>query len=152
MGGEPAPRVPASRSLLLFQDHLVRGLWAQRHLEALANDPKSLEAFASIVECTRELHKQQQEAAAAQSPAKFKQAATRNKVCMCLSVCHDETMEWLQCVRSQMKLHKGDKEAGLAGQRIHCEERRRQVESCTQYASTRLLYAAVMPQDRNEVF
>lgn len=128
----------------------MRGLWAQRHIESLASDP----AFYQVVECTKEYHKQQQEAIEKQDSSKMRSAVNRNKVCMCHAVCQDETMAWLQCVKGEMKKHRGDREAGFAAQRLHCEEKRRLVESCTQWESTRLLHLAVLPppQERQEVF
>ena len=144
---EAAPRVPVSRSLMHFQDMLSRGMWQQRHLEALAGDPKTVEAFASIVECARAFNRQREEAVEARDTAKLRSAETRNKVCMCMAVCNDETMAWLNCVRGEIKKHRGNKEAGFAAQRVNCEGMRRALDKCTRYESERLLHAAVLPKD-----
>ena len=144
---EQAPKVPAARSLMHFQDMLMRGMWANRHIESLANNPDTVEAFAQIIECAREYQKMRQEAVQASSSSQLKKADTRNKVCMCLSVCHEETMAWLQCVRGELKKHRGNREAGFAAQRVSCEGYRRDLEKCTQWQSTRMLHAAVLPQD-----
>ena len=143
---ELAPRVPVARSLMHFQDLLSRGMWSQRHLEALANDPKTVDALVAIIECGREHARVHNEAVDAKSHSKVRQADTRNKICMCLAVCNDETAAWLGCVRGEIKQHKGDREAGYAAQRINCEGSRRALEKCTQWESQRLLHAAVVPQ------
>lgn len=143
---ELAPRVPVARSLMHFQDLLSRGMWSQRHLEALANDPKTVDALVAIIECGREHARLHNEAVDAKSHNKVRQADTRNKICMCLAVCNDETAAWLGCVRGEIKQHKGDREAGYAAQRINCEGSRRALEKCTQWESQRLLHAAVVPQ------
>ena len=148
MSSSNNPRIPAARSLVVFQDHLIRGVWAQRHLEALVNDPKSLRSFLSLVECTREFQKQQQAAIASQDAAKLRGATTRNRLCLCNAVCPDESSAWIQCARTAVRRAKAD--GDRTGLKTVCEEERQRLEKCTQWASTRLLHAAVLPQDRGD--
>ena len=153
MAADSAPRVPAARSLVMFQEHLARGLWADRHLQALASDPTAVGPFMSIFECTRDFQQQQQRAVAANDSAKLRQAATRNRVCLCAAVCPQETTEWLQCARAAARALRAAKKGGGASSSTAtthfapCEAQRRRLEACTQWESTRLLHAAVLPKD-----
>ena len=139
-------RIPAVRSLVTFQDQLGRGLWADRHVEALSNDPKSLGPFMQLVECAKDFQQQQQSAVAANDVGKMRSATMRNRVCMCHAVCPDETMAWLECMRAAARAARAAKQAGGAVESSQsfasCNERRRQLERCTQWETTRLLHVA----------
>ena len=143
---ESRPRVPAARSLLIFQEHLARGMWADRHIQAMVSDPESAGPFLQVVQCTQDYTQQRQDAGAAGDSGKMRQAATRNRVCLCHAVCPEETIAWVQCMRALRKQRKSNSTLG------NCDEHYRRVEMCTQWASTRLLHAAVLPKDRHEVF
>ena len=155
MPRDGAPRMPTARSLVMFQEHLARGVWADRHLQALASDPKAVGPFMSIFECAREFQNQQQQAVATNDSAKLRQAATRNRVCLCAAVCPQETTEWLQCARAAAKVLRAAKKGGSNGSTTAthlapCEAQLRRLEACAQWESTRLLHAAVLPKDDHE--
>ena len=122
----------------------MRGLWAERHLQALANDPKSVGPLVAIVECSQKYQKQHQSATAANDVAKLRNAATRNRVCMCHAVCPTETFDWLSCARAAVKQQR-EEGADAAAAWKSCDRKRRTLEACTQWESTRLLHAAVLP-------
>ena len=75
-------------------------------------------------------------------------ARRRNLVCVCNAVCPDETSAWASCFRAVAKKQREGKDTSELG---NCEEARRQLDVCTQHASTRLLHAAVLPSDRSDV-
>ena len=59
-GGDAArpavPRPPSARSLLVLQNQLASGLWAERHVAALGEDVANARTIVSILECTRDAH------------------------------------------------------------------------------------------------
>ena len=69
-------------------------------------------------------------------------------MCVCAAVCPDETAAWLECFKGVVKKQR----QGATGVELNaCDDLRRSLEICTQHASSRLLHAAVMPPDRNDV-
>ena len=76
--------MPDSRSLQLFQDQLLRGLFAQRHLQALGDNPKTVQSLINLIQCTKELVEQQQS-----DPSKGKRQGSRNILCLRHAVCQE---------------------------------------------------------------
>lgn len=66
-------RTPQPRSLLVFQEHVQRGMFAARHLESLAGDARTQQHFASLVDCTVKRAEALQKVA----PNKHRQVQTR---------------------------------------------------------------------------
>ncbi len=50
------PRPPQARSLLVLQDQLKRGQWAERHINALAEDAVTGRAVVGLLECAQDHH------------------------------------------------------------------------------------------------
>ena len=72
----------------------------------------------------------------------------RNTVCVCAAVCPSATSEWLECFKGVVKKQR----QGASGVELNaCDDLKRRLEICTQHASSKLLHAAVMPSDRNDV-
>ena len=191
-GGDAArpavPRPPSARSLLVLQNQLASGMWAERHVAALGEDVANAQAIVSLLECTRNAHqflasrpgKQRQAQQRCAPPRRAPlspplpqsrpsllfcvqrarcsrlfcsrlfcaRARRRNLVCVCNAVCPDETSAWASCFRAVAKKQREGKDTSELG---NCEEARRQLDVCTQHASTRLLHAAVLPSDRSDV-
>ena len=73
---------------------------------------------------------------------------SRNTVCVCAAVCPSATSEWLECFKGVVKKQR----QGASGVELNaCDDLKRRLEICTQHASSKLLHAAVMPSDRNDV-
>lgn len=137
-------RPPSVRSLLLLQNHVASGVFAPRHLKALADDDKSLEQIYSLAECIRA----HQQFVANAPPEKQRSAQTRNMVCVCRAVCPSETVAWVDCYRSVLTARRKAKAGQLDGPlpNTNCEELRHRLEVCTQHASSRLMHAAILPR------
>ena len=137
------PPTPNPRALLHLQSQLVRGMFAERHHQALATgEQANVDAFVALVTCAQEAQQFVQK-----RPDRTRAANTRNMVCVCHAVCPDETQGWINCFRSVSN-------AAKKGQPItstNCEELRHRLEKCTQRASTRLLHAALIPPETIDV-
>ena len=128
-----------------FQELLLRGNWEQRHVESLVSNPDAVPQFTQIIECTRDFQRSMHEANG--DEANINKVNLRNKICMCHSVCSEQTMAWLKCARSEIRKHKGNAAAGNAAQQRQCEDARVALERCTQWEASRLLHAAVLRHD-----
>ena len=144
------PQPPQPRALLTLQAQIAQGGYAERHLEGIADRQRGvdeLQKFLSLLQCTQEA----QNAMQADAP-KPRAVQMRNLVCVCHAVCPAETEAWVHCYRSLVKHQKmaarSDNSAAVQVPASNCEYLKRQLELCTQYASTRLLHAAVLPKDR----
>jgi hypothetical protein len=145
-----APKPPSARSLLLLQSHIVSGVLAKHHIQALAADDQSLLQLHALVDCVRA----HQNFVATAPPEKQRSAQSRNLLCVCKAVCPDETAAWVQCYRTVMAARRTSKTQPAHSEsmpKTNCEDLRRNLEACTQYASTRLLHAAILPPDRQDV-
>ena len=163
-------KLPRVQSMLALQQQVSRGMWAERHLKALSEDEDNLRQLAGVLECTREtqrfLQRQPKKQQSAQTKCApyitysrfFSQPLTnthlssavfhRNTVCVCAAVCPSATSEWLECFKGVVKKQR----QGASGVELNaCDDLKRRLEICTQHASSKLLHAAVMPSDRNDV-
>ena len=140
---------PNVRALLTFQDHLLRGIWAERHLEALANNTDTVGPLLQLTECSVTLQQAQQRRL---PPAKQRVLQTRNMICVCHATCPEETVAWVQCMRGMAKATKIAAQNGTpVPANGACDRQRHVLELCTQRATSRLLHAAVLPTDREDV-
>ena len=156
--------------MLALQQQVSRGMWAERHLKALSEDEDNLRQLAGVLECTRETQRFLQRQPKKQQSAQTKCAQyiiysrffrslspihiclpplfSRNTVCVCAAVCPSATSEWLECFKGVVKKQR----QGASGVELNaCDDLKRRLEICTQHASSKLLHAAVMPSDRNDV-
>ena len=72
-------------------------------------------------------------------------------MCMCHAVCPDATIAWVECYRRVMGARKSGEAQTASTASSACDELRHKLEKCTEYASSRMLEVAVMPQgERND--
>jgi len=138
-----ARTMPDVRALRQAQQHVLTGIWQARHFDGLIEGHWSRHVMSSLLQCTQQLVEQQQEIAtrsrsAEEAQRRTQRLNTKNMLCLCNSVCPEETGEWLQCVQRSAK---GDSSET-------CEGQRRRLELCTQRQTSRLLHAAMLPPDR----
>lgn len=139
----PGPRPPQCRSLLTLQNQLASGMWAERHLHALAEDQQHAQHIMGLLECARDVRSFVQT-----NPNKPRQAQTRNLVCVCNTVCPELTVEWVQCFRdTAKKAREGTDMSTLS----NCDDLRRRLDECTQYASSRLVHGALLPSSKTDM-
>ena len=151
---QPQPKPPQPRSLLTLQAQVAAGAFAERQLRGIIHqkNQEEMQMLAKLLDCTKEV-----QANLAKNPQRPRAAQMKNLVCICHSVCPSETEEWVGCFRTVQKRRKQQAQALAAGSPLpqsdgqpstNCEALKRRLELCTQYASTRLLHAAVLPKDR----
>ena len=136
------PRPPQCRSLLTLQNQVVSGMWAERHLRALAEDSQNAQHMMGLLECANDSRAFMQ-----QNPNRPRQATTRNLVCVCNTVCPELTVAWVQCYRN---VTKRAKEGADPSTLSTCDELRRNLDKCTQHASSRLVHGALLPNGKRE--
>lgn len=158
----PQPKPPQCRALLTLQSQVAGGGFAERHLRGIVVDGEKddLQKFEKLLQCTREA-----QVSMAQNPQRPRATQMRNLVCVCHSVCPTETEAWVGCFRHVQRLRKQAAQAQQQPQQqgisagaasrsdarstsTNCEALKKQLERCTEYASTRLLHAALLPKDR----
>lgn len=130
--------MPDVRALSVFQAQLEQGLWRSRHLQALAEDPKSREMFLAIIECTKGFHSSRTPDL---TPQQLQKLGSRNTLCLCNSTCPAETQVWTDCVRAAAKAYKEK----APPPRDDCNAWRKELERCTQRQAAVLLSSAVVP-------
>ncbi|KAL1503407.1 hypothetical protein AB1Y20_011458 [Prymnesium parvum] len=128
--------LPDSRALLLFQDQLTRGMWADRHLNALIENPATSNQLLGVLRCTVDLMEGEAN----------KQRASRNLLCLCHALCEEETVAWARCARKAAKAVKAGHEP-----EEDCTSYRVKLSRCTQRQVSYLLQAALVPCDKHDV-
>ncbi len=149
-------QLPQLRSLLLLQEHLMRGTFATRHLDALERDGASIGKYVAIMECTHRLQQQRQAWGNQTTPSKLRALQTKNMACLGQAVCPEETHAWLVCMRRAVKaaraLDSGEPlPDGAGGGTVNCFTRKRALETCAHRQSSALLFAAALPGERRDV-
>ena len=95
MATHKALAMPDTRSLQVFQDQVLRGMWPDRHLRALSNNPETVGQLVGLLQCTKDLMEQTQN----DPSAKSRRQSSRNILCLCHTVCQEDTLEWARCAR-----------------------------------------------------
>ena len=137
---------PQPRSILLFQDQLSRGLYKQRHLEALIRDERAAPILYSVLECTKELGAGRRQAG--DNRAALQKVGQKNMFCLCRNLCPDETKAWATCVRDAARALRQGKASPADG--VDCAQQRRSLERCTERQSSLLLHTSLLPRDRED--
>ena len=145
------PKPPQPRSLLTLQAQVAAGAFAERHLHSVAECDKDMAMLIKMLECTKEA-----QAALTRNPQRPRAAQMRNLVCVCHSVCPSETEAWVGCFRDvQQQRKKAASESSPPpgstprGPTTNCEALKKELELCTQYASTRILHSTVFPKEKH---
>ena len=134
--------MPDVRALRSVQQQVVVDVRQIRHFENLIEEPWCRVAINGVFSCSQQYVEQQQELATLAAPeAKRRQARlqAKNTVCLCNSVCPDETRSWLRCVKRATKPN---------GTTESCEADRRRLELCTHGGVSRLLHGLMLPHDK----
>ena len=174
MATHQALAMPDTRSLQVFQDQVLRGMWPDRHLRALSSNPETVGQLVGLLQCTKDLMEQTQN----DPNAKSRRQSSRNILCLCHAVCQEETLLWARCARKAASAcpafaphpllscpqAQGESarsrarlplfaEAIKAGQEPeeNCASYRLKLERCTQRQTSILLQAALVPPDRQDV-
>ena len=158
------------------EGQLAGGKWAERHVQALAADAKNAQVVMGLLECVRDAQAFVQAQPDRQRQAHMRCATRhrkhlrthtsrrftvqqrirdfpkqigvrvfhRNLVCVCNAACPEETAAWVKCFRRAVRKQREGADPSTFS---NCDETRRRLDACTQYASTRLLHAAVIAQD-----
>jgi hypothetical protein len=169
MPSHAALTMPDTRSLQLFQDQLLRGMWADRYIKALSEDEKTvgplfklLQVRAAItscirlqrlvchlslsapprLQCTNELAQAQGQRASIDK----RKVGTRNVLCLCDAVCAQETHAWAQCARSAARALRSGNEPSS-----NCATLRANLERCTHRQTSHILQTALVPTGRDDV-
>ena len=136
-------QMPDVRSLQLFQNSLAHGAFKTRHLDALGDCPRTRDALLGMLECTNSLNDQL--ASGALEGQQQKQIDTRNLLCLCRNVCPEETLPWVQCMRSAAQALRESKRPPE-----RCEVYRKRLERCAYNKTDLLLRTALSPPDRDD--
>ena len=86
--------MPDTRSLMLLQDQILRGMWPERYLKALTDNPDTVVSLVGVLQCTKDLMEQMQS-----EQSKSRQQSSRNMLCLSHAVCQEETLNWARCAR-----------------------------------------------------
>jgi len=146
--------MPDIRSLQLVQEHLINGVWKRRHLDALINDPRTVAIMHGILTCSNQWIDEQYQAEQRQDAHQQEQRQNtrkqhmRNSLCICASVCPEETAAWAACAR---KAARALREGGDQAQHECCYAYRRRLENCAQRQTSIIVQAALLPPDRDDL-
>jgi len=132
-----------------MQEHIITGEWQRRHLDAMVDDTRTRALLAGLLSCSTHLLEQQQQQQWSNSHDERqltqKKQSMRNMLCLCSSVCPDETEAWTVCVRKAAKAIRDQEPVSPES----CEAYRVRLERCTQRQTSLLLRAALVPPDRD---
>mmetsp|Transcript_36315 Transcript_36315/g.82335 ORF Transcript_36315/g.82335 Transcript_36315/m.82335 type:complete len:145 (-) Transcript_36315:69-503(-) len=142
MPSHAALTMPDTRSLQLFQDQLLRGMWADRYIKALSEDEKTVGPLFKLLQCTNELAQAQGQRASIDK----RKVGTRNVLCLCDAVCAQETHAWAQCARSAARALRSGNEPSS-----NCATLRANLERCTHRQTSHILQTALVPTGRDDV-